>query len=217
MRWSLDRRAFDRVNKQEKYHTMRAIRLAVACVAVLAAAAGYVRAGVILNAPDIGSRTQINFFEPIGNSFTAEDPLVSAALFLDAVNPGFDPTDPIRFELFDGVGAGGTLLFNQSFVVPGSSTGFFDVDLSAVPLVVGNDYSFVASIVGSSPYWGLIGTNGSAGSGISSGIIDSFNMNALRVTPLATTPVPEPSTFALLGIGAVFLIGYSRRRKRKAA
>jgi len=31
------------------------------------------------------------------------------------------------------------------------------------------------------------------------------------------TAVPEPSTFALLGIGAVCLIGYGRRRKRKAA
>jgi len=39
---------------------------------------------------------------------------------------------------------------------------------------------------------------------------------AFSGSPAASSPVPEPSTFALLGIGAVCLIGYGRRRKRKA-
>lgn len=37
-----------------------------------------------------------------------------------------------------------------------------------------------------------------------------------EITATNTSPVPEPSSFALLGIGAIGLAGYGRRRRRKA-
>jgi hypothetical protein len=189
---------------------MRTFQLAVVFGVALSVA--QTEAAQILNPPGSGL-SQIDVYEPIGNSFTAEDPAVFAALYLEPINSSFDSTDPIQFQLFEGVGTGGSLLFSQSFVVPGSFVGFFDVDLTSVPLVVGNDYSFVASIVGNSPYWGIRTSTGSAGSAIRNGDPGSGQF-ALRVTP---TSVPEPSSLALLGIGTIGLIGYGWRRKQHTA
>ena len=54
-----------------------------------------------------GGRAQINYFEPIGQSFLAEDSNVSTAFNLTAINPHVENSDPLLFSLYEGDGLGG--------------------------------------------------------------------------------------------------------------
>jgi hypothetical protein len=190
--------------------------MVVAAAVVVTFPARAVAGTILLNSG--GGFAQVNAFEPIGESFTAEDPLVAAALFFDVINPGF-PVDPLRYDFYQGNGTGGALLASTTFNLAPGFSGFFDFNLTATPLVVGNIYTLVATNVGTSPYWAVAQSPTAYAGGdpiISGAIAAGFagRENSLRVTPTAgAAAVPEPATLTLLGAG---LLAQGLRRARQA-
>ena len=73
---------------------------------------------------------------------------------------------------------------------------FEAINLSATALVLGNMYTLVASIVGTSPHWGVKTSSSSyaGGEAILQGTPDSSLDLALRVTPVDAAAVPEPGS-----------------------
>ena len=166
-------------------------------------------AGTILIPPGGGSY-QVQAYEPIGQSFTAEDATVSAGLYFTVMNPHFANSDPIQYSLYAGTGVGGPLLNSSSFMVPDGFSGFHMVDFSATPLTVGNVYTLAAHVVGGSPYWGVtipLGDPYAGGDGIFAGNVVVGQDVSLQVIP---TAAPEPVSVVLLGIG---LAGAAIRRR----
>ncbi len=177
-----------------------------------------VRAGVILQ--DEGNASaQINFVEPLGQSFVAEDPLVSFAFYYSVINPG-SPNDPLEFRLYDGAGTGGPLLFTQGFGLAEDFDGFFNIDLTSLPLIIGQTYTAAAFIPGISSRWGLqfaqsdpyadgqIHADGNPpGCGADNAGCDA----RFRVAP-RTTAVSEPGSLAILGLG---LMGFAMARRKQ--
>ena len=80
-----------------------------------------VRAGVILQ-DEQDAAIQIHLFEPIGQSFTAEDSNIDFAFFYDQFNVS-SPHDPFQVQLRDGDGLGGTVLGSMVFSLPTGFTG----------------------------------------------------------------------------------------------
>lgn len=194
---------------------IKSVRRAVA--AILLAGVCSAHAGIILQDTSNGS-IQVDFFEPVAQSFTAEDSAIRFAFYYEIFNPGF-PNDPLQLRLLSGDGLGGAELASVTFGIASDFTGFFDVDLSSVSLAVGQLYTAVLSQPGDSPYWGVslnFGGNPYAGGrGYFTGS-DSFVNSAdddfrFRVTPTGGGTVPEPGLLPLLCIGFAGL-ALARRR-----
>ncbi|MBI5791259.1 MAG: FxDxF family PEP-CTERM protein [Rhodocyclales bacterium] len=172
-------------------------------------------AGPILN-PATGGSYQIDFHEPIGQSFVAQDSFVKASLWYNVINTGF-PVDPITLSLYSGHGTGGTLLASDTFLLGAGYNGFFDSDFSSVSLSVGSTYSIAASTAGTSPYWGISpGAAYAGGAGFVFGGPDPGTDFAFRITPTVAAPVPEPETYAML-LAGLGLLGFVARRRKLAA
>jgi PEP-CTERM motif-containing protein len=165
-------------------------------------------AGTILYSPT-STLTQVEFAEPSGQSFIAQDSLVEAGLNFASMNPASSSSDPIEYGLYECLGTSGSLVGSATFTLADSFDGFYLVDFSATALTVGNTYSLVASIVGSSTYWGMRGTSDAPdGTGIQFGIASTAE-RALLVRPLVS--VPEPSILVLLSAGLLGLFLKNRR------
>ena len=79
---------------------------------------------------------------------------------------------------------------------------------------ISDSFDFLPLVVNPNPWDGYFIALGGAGGFIGSAGIGITQVD-LSFTVMRT--VPEPSTFALLGIGGIALIGYARRRKQQAA
>ncbi len=171
----------------------------------LTLAGSLANAGPILYSPLPGATVQVKTFEPVGQSFVAEDELVEAGLHFSIINGTFDPTDPIRYDLYLGQGIGGSLVASVAFALTSGIDDFFHMeDFSSTPLMIGSTYSLVASVVGTSPYWAVTRSlEPPAGTGIGD-LFPSYRY------ALSVNPIPEPNTAVLLSLG---LVGLGIRRR----
>jgi hypothetical protein len=172
-------------------------------------------AGVILNSAGQFDRS-ISARDPIGQSFTAEDPLLGKIAFaFSDINPGF-PNDPVTMTLYTGTGFGGSVVkaVTQTLPDPLPSTAaapqFIDFDFTGAALTVGNIYT-VAVTTSSSPKIAVVyDSQDHYNGGIYIDAVDgqqpTFELN-FRVTP----GVPEPATLLPSLAGAALL---STRRAR---
>lgn len=174
------------------------------------------QAGLILQ-DTTNATIQLNAFEPTAQSFTAEDSLVSFAFYYIPFNPGW-PNDPLRLRLLSGDGLGGAELASFEFSIANDFNGFFDVDLSSIALMVGQQYTAVLDVPGTSPYWGVdINNDGDPYLGGRAYYADlnfdprpdALDDVRFRVTPKS---VPEPGSLVLAGLGLAGL-GFSRRKR----
>lgn len=176
----------------------------VLCVAFVSLLSLSARAGIILQ--DVSNNhIQVNFFEPVAQSFTAEDPSIKFAFHFFAINPQVANSDPLRLRLLSGDGLAGAELASNAFNLLDAYDGFFDVDFSAVSLTVGQSYTAVLDVVGNSPFWGVrvVGSNLYAGGRAYWNDPNGFLSNPVisetrfRVTPVGNA-VPEPGVLALV-------------------
>ncbi|MCP4261258.1 MAG: hypothetical protein GY774_27685 [Planctomycetes bacterium] len=171
------------------------------------------QAGIILQDQENAGK-QIQWFYPMGQTFTAEDPLVAIAFWVEEWPPSNDPTLPnLTIELYQGAGIGGSLLGTAP--VQGLSSGFdgfYDAYFSSVNLTVGQVYTAIVS--SDNPYAGMMLITADlypGGAMVQNGTIYSDHDAAFRVRPISN-PIPTPSAILLGSIG-VGLIGWLRRTK----
>jgi hypothetical protein len=200
---------------------MRTLVLAASVLLVSAHAA----IAATIQQPYVYGGFQINANSPIGQTFTAIDPLIDIAAFdvFDA-NPGaIDFT--LTYLLYEGAGVGGSLLGSASAAVVAGQEGWAPASFGGIPVIVGNTYTLV--ITDATPRWAVrtlvldpvyASLNYAGGVALIGGTplanVDLTFYVGTDAPPIVTLPkpppLPEPATLALLGVGLAAL--FARRR-----
>jgi len=158
---------------------------------------------------------QIHYFQPIGQSFTAEE---SHALWAGmGVRDGNESSAPndylITMKLFWGAGiftADHELLSQEVDLHAIGTRGYANLDISSIMFDVGSSYTI--ALYNDTARWGaeLDGNLYSGGVFYSDG---TARPNADARFQVVSAPVPEPSTFALVGLG-ILGVGFARRFRK---
>lgn len=161
--------------------------------------------GFVFNSPNTGNGAPQtvgnNPFYAGANGLAAFSP-ATIVLAPDSGNPfSVDSIDLARNFAFD---PAPSVTFTGTFAGGGTISQTFTVSDSSPPLAF-QTFSFT----GFTNLTSLIWDQGAADQGI-------HQFGNIQITP-STSSVPEPSSLALLAIGAVALGGYARRRKAQAA
>lgn len=162
-------------------------------------------------------------FDPIGQTFVAEDALLGQIAFAFSRNTNTPSDGLVTMTLYSGSGFAGASLGSEVMNLSGPLPGaldppqFIDFDFSGVGLTVGNTYTaavtsndFSISVVynGNDAYAnGLLLESGS-----STLCTNGCDLN-FRVTPAAAV-VPLPAAAWLFGSGLLGLLGLVRRKKQ---
>jgi hypothetical protein len=174
-------------------------------------------AGVILNSAGQFDRS-IASVDPIGQSFTAEDPLLGKIAFaFSDINPG-SANDPVTMTLYSGTGFGGSVLkaVTQTLPDPLPSTGappqFIDFDFTGTALVPGNVYTAAVTTSNSFKIAVVYDSADHYAGGI---YIDVNGQQTTSELNFRVTPgVPEPTALALISIATLALTPRRQRARR---
>ena len=168
--------------------------------------------------------SQIAAFQPIGQSFAAEDNRIQSIAFAYQVLDAQAPNDALRFSLYEGEGFAGALLSAVDFMLPENYSGLFDIDFSSVLLSIGSIYTAAVSAPSGSARFGIEHTVSdvyAAGRLVTleplfyeincGSSTDTVCADArFRVTPAS---IPEPESLLLLAT-AIAVMSRSPRRRR---
>lgn len=173
------------------------------------------------------AQATISAFDPMGQSFIAEDPSVYFAFYF-AVQNIDRPNDPFSFSLIEGEGLGGTVLMTVDVQLPDPPPGefpsfYYDVDLTGLTLEIGQTYTAAISATTSSPLWAIQYASELLGDPYPDGRM-YYNPSVTQLTncpassancdtKFRVTPVPVPAALLLLVSGLISLLGVARIRK----
>jgi len=182
-----------------------------------------VSAGTITNTGLPGG-LQVNYFEPIGQSFTAIDANVEAGLDFWVQNPQSSNNNPLRYSLYEGEGIAGSVLALSTFSLADDFSGLHMVDFSFIDLTIGGLYTLMVEVVGDSAYWGL-----HTGTALAGGVeFRTFNGTTskkssedlhINVTGVSPPPsaVPIPAAAFMFAPAVLGFLGLRRKAKNSVA
>ncbi|MBL0889227.1 MAG: hypothetical protein IBJ19_01320 [Gemmatimonadaceae bacterium] len=157
---------------------------------------------------------QIQSFEPLGQSFTAEyASLLEIGFAFGTLNAQFAAV-PVTIDLYLGAGAGGTFIAQRSINPTPTASGleaeFAYADFSGITLDVGEVYTAWLSTTNS--YWGVGGTQDLyAGGQVYLGVPSGSGTEDLMFDVRSKVELSEPHPLLLLAPG-VLLLAAARRR-----
>lgn len=167
---------------------------------------------VIMSDPGNEGGAQIQYYIPIGQSFTAAgDVLLGFDFFFDTFNSKY-ANPPITLSIHEGAGTSGTVLDSKMFSLPDNYQGWGGAAF-ALDLISGGIYT--ATLETSNPYWGIRLVPGSDTYSGGNAFISGKPLEGQETTDLvfratfADAHVPEITSTAavfligLLGLGAV--------------
>jgi len=182
--------------------------------AVVMAAGTPAFAGVILQDVGLADR-QIAAFEPIGQTFKAEDVEISAIAFaFSDINAGA-PNQAVTLTLYAGAGFGGAVVKSVSRLLPAVLPSpllppeFIDFDFTGSVLTVGGTYTIAARVAQGSPKVAVVYSGANPYAGGTS--IDAGGVRTRDDLNFRVTPVPTPAALAL---AAAACLPRARRQAR---